>query len=125
MAFTNFGAQAAIWRLGSNLDNLWIDQTAIGSGSGPVGITNVVLESEVNRTDITGSPNFTEDRKVAFQADFNSFTMSGIHLTEFGLFTTGLAAGVGSTWLREGFGSIVFDGTNELQISSSIEATPG
>ena len=64
-------------------------------------------------------------RKVTFQADFNSVEMSGTHLTEFGLFTTGTAALVGSSWLRESFGSIVFDGTNELQVLSTIDFLPG
>lgn len=124
-AFTNFGAQAAIWRIGSPLNDLWIHQVGVGSGSGTSSVTNVVLLSETDRNTITGSPDFSTVRKVGFQGDFNSVEMSGTHLTEFGLFTTGLAAETGSTWLREAFGSIVFDGTNELQIVVNLEALPG
>ena len=79
----------------------------------------------MNRNAITGSPNFATVRKVQFQADFNPVEMSGIHLTEFGLFATGLAALTGSVWFREAFGSIVFDGTNELQTLVTLEALAG
>lgn len=48
--------------------------------------------------------------------------MSGISLTEFGLFDQASGTGFpGSLWQREGFGAITFDGTNELQILTSIE----
>lgn len=123
--FTQFGAQSAIFRIGSPLNNLWIHQVGIGSGSGTASISNVVLLSEVDRNTITGTPDFAAARKVGFQGDFNSVEMSGIHLTEFGLFTTGLAANTGSIWFRESFGSIIFDGTNELQTLVTLEALPG
>jgi hypothetical protein len=121
MPYTNYGRQAAIWNIGSNLSDVFISAIAIGSGSGTATDADVTLLNEVSRTIITGSPDFTEVRKVAFQADYNSVQMSGIHLTEFGLFQSG-TQGVGSTWMRESFGSIVFDGTNELQIFATVDA---
>lgn len=85
-------------------------------------VDNVTLEDESNRTPITGSPDFTEDRKVTFQGDFSSVQMSGITLTEFGLFDQASGTGFpGSVWQREGFGSVAFDGTNELQIISTLQ----
>lgn len=122
MVFTNFGRQAVAWRLGSSLPNLYIQHIGIGSGSGTVSVIDTTLVNEVNRVSITGSPNFTEVRKATFQADFNSVQMSGIHLTEFGLIDVASGTGfTGSMWQREGFGSVVFDGTNELQITSSLQ----
>lgn len=125
MTVTNFGAQAAIWQIGSNLTNNYIQYYAIGIGSGLVDVSNVALITETGtRAAITGSPNFTTARKVSFQGDYNSVQMSGIQLTEFGLFASGASA-VGSIWFREGFGQITFDGTNEIQIVSTINILPG
>ena len=43
-------------------------------------------------------------------------------LTEFGLFDIASGTGfTGSVWLREGFPGITFDGTNELQILSTLQ----
>ena len=120
MVYTNYGKQAAAWAIGSNLTNNFIQYVAIGSGSGTVAVTNVTLVAETDRNVITGSPDFDTARKVEFQADFNSVELSGTVLFEFGLLTSGPSL-VGSVWQREGFGSIVFDGTNELQILSTIE----
>lgn len=120
MVFTNFGKQAATWAIGSNLTNNFIQYVTIGSGSGTVVATDVTLVAETDRNPITGSPDFDTTRKVQFQGDFNSVEMSGTTLTEFGLIASGPSL-VGSIWQREGFGSIVFDGTNELQILTTIE----
>ena len=120
MVFTQYGKQAAAWAIGSNLTNNFIQYVAIGSGSGTVAVTNVTLVAETDRNAITGSPDFDTARKVEFQADFNSVELSGTVLFEFGLLTSGPSL-IGSVWQREGFGSIVFDGTNELQILSTIE----
>jgi len=124
MGFTNYGAQALAWSLGSDISNNFIQSIGIGSGSGATGVTNVTLQAEHTRTVQTGSPDFTTARKASFQGDFNSVVMSGLILTEFGLFASG-AVNTGSTWQREAFGSVVFDGTNELQISTTLEVLPG
>lgn len=122
MVFTNDGKEFVALRLGSDITGLFIGHIGIGDGSGTAVVTDSTLVSEVNRTDITGSPDFTTARKVSFQADFNSLQMSGINLTEFGLFDVASGTGFpGSTWQREAFGSVVFDGTNELQIISTLE----
>lgn len=120
MPFTNEGRKFMAYRLGSSLPNTYISAIGIGSGSGTALKTNTTLQAEHTRTMITGSPDFTEARKAGFQADFNSVQMSGLILTEFGLFQSG-AVNTGSCWAREGFGSVVFDGTNELQVVYTIE----
>jgi len=120
-AFTNAAKQFITWGMGSDV-GLYIGHVGIGSGSGTASASDVTLLHERLRQPITGSPDFTTTQKVTFQGDFNSVQMSGIHLTEFGLFN--VASGTtltGSTWQRESFGSIVFDGTNEVQILSTLE----
>lgn len=121
MVFTDAGKSLVALNLGSST-GLFIQYVGIGSGSGTALATQSTLLNEVNRTQITGSPDFTTTQKATFQADFNSIQMSGITLTEFGL--SHIASGTnfpGSMWQRESFGSIVFDGTNELQISTTLE----
>lgn len=118
---TNYAKQAVAWSLGSNISNNFISCFAIGSGSGTALATDVTLLHETgSRAMITGSPDFTTVRKVSFQGDWNSVQMSGITLFEFGLFASG-ASMTGSTWQRECIGSVVFDGSNELEILSTLE----
>ncbi len=120
MTITNYAKQAITWGMGSDISNNFIQTFAVGIGSGTASASDVILVNESDRNMQTGSPDFDTARKVIFQADFNSVEMSGTNLTEFGLLASG-PAGVGSLWQREAFGSIVFDGTNELQITSTIE----
>jgi len=125
ITFTNWGAQAAIYGIGSNRTNNHIQYFAIGSGSGTALVTNVTLAAESGvRVAITGSPDFTTVRKVTFTGDYNSTQLSGLNLTEFGLFASG-AQLIGSTYLREAFTAVTFDGTNELNLNATIEAIPG
>lgn len=119
MVFTNYGAQAIAWAIGSNLPNNYIRYIAIGSGSGVPLVTETTLLNEYDRNLITGSPNFTTPYKVTFTADFNSVELSGTKISEFGLLASGPAL-TGSMWQIERFGSIAFDGTNELQIEATI-----
>jgi len=121
MVFTNDGKKFVAYGLGSNV-GMYIRHIGIGTGSSTISATDHTLVTETNRTSITGSPDFSESQKVIFQADFNSIQMSGINLTEFGLFNVASGPGfTGSVWAREGFGSVVFDGTNELQVSYAVE----
>ena len=123
MTFTNWGKKSATWNIGSDTSK-YIQSIAIGSGSGTALASNVTLVSEHTRTMITGSPDFSEDYKAGFQGDYTAFQMSGLILREFGLFASGESY-VGSLWFREGFNDITFDGTNELQIVSTIHVIPG
>ena len=122
--FTNYGALATTWAIGSNLSNNYIQSFEVGYGSGVEAVTNVTNINGSIRVMQTGSPNFTTANKVTFQGDFTAVQMSGLVLTEFGLFTSG-ALNVGSTWFRSSFPSVTFDGTNEAQIITTIEVIPG
>ena len=124
IVFTNAGRQYVALGLGSDIGK-FIAHVGIGTGSAAVLVSDSTLVTEANRTSITGSPDFSTSLKVQFQADFNSVQMSGLELQEFGL--TDVASGTGFTgsmWAREGFGSVAFDGTNELQIITTIEVLP-
>lgn len=120
MPVTNFGKESLAIAIGSDLPNNFIQYCAIGSGSGTASVTDVTLIAERDRNLLTGSPDFDTARKAGFQFDFNSVEMSGIKLFEFGFLASGPAL-VGSVWQRESFGSIIFDGTNELQVFSTFE----
>ena len=124
MVFTNAGAQQLTWAIGSSISNNYVQSIGIGSGSGTALVTNATLLAEHTRAMQTGSPNFITARKITFQGDFNSAIMSGLTLTEFGLFRSG-TVNIGSVWQREAFGSLTFDGTNELQITTTLEIIPG
>lgn len=121
MVFTDAGKALVTFGLGSDV-NLFIAALGIGSGSGTVVATQSTLIAPRDRNTFTGSPNFDTAQKVTFQTDFNSVEMSGTTLTEFGLSeTTGSSTAFpGSMWQIERFGSIVFDGTNELQVLSTL-----
>ena len=122
MVVTNSARQFVTYLLGSEMSDLYIKAIGVGTGSSTPSVSDTTLLTEANRTDITGTPDFTTNRAVSFQADLNSVQMSGIALSEFGLFHTGSTTGfTGSIWQREVFGSLAFDGTNELQIVSTIE----
>lgn len=120
MVFTTFGREQVALMLGSDIEG-HIQHVAIGDGSGTEAVTNVTLVNEVDRNSLTGSPDFTESRKVTFIADWSSVDFSGTTLQEFGLFVTGASA-VGSLYQREQLvGSIVGDGTIEVRVESAIE----
>lgn len=121
MVFSNFGRERIAISLGSPVTNNFISYFAVGSGSGAELTSNTQLVNEFARFPITGSPDFTESRKVTFIGDLNSIVASGLVLTEIGLLTSG-AAFTGSTWSRETLlGSFVFDGTVEGQFTSTVE----
>jgi len=117
MVFTNVGAEEIAVLLGSDTGT-YIKAYGIGIGSATDSITSTVLESESQRRAITGNPTFSS-QITTFQGDFNSVQMSGTDLTEFGLFPD-VDADAGSLWFKQTIGSIGFDGTNELQISTAI-----
>lgn len=125
MVFTNWGAQSAVYGLGSYSSGIYLIQSVeVGYGSGTVAVGNTTLVAGSIRNMQTGSPNFFAARKLRFQADFSSQAVSGLQLREFGLFASG-TLGIGSAFAREGFNPITFDGTNELLITYNLEAIPG
>lgn len=123
MTFTTFGRERIAIGLGSNLSTNFISYYGVGSGSGTELVSNVTLVNEFSRFLITGSPDYTQSRKVIFTGDLNSISASGLILKEFGLFMSGPAL-TGSTWMRNTInngGSVVFDGTLEAQFQTTIE----
>ena len=115
MVFTDYGRETTIIRLGSDLGSPSF--LAIGSGSGAVAVTNTGLVAHTDRNTFSTS-DFTVAKKWTFTADFNSVEMSGTLLREFGVFAESSG---GKLWQREGFASITFDGTNELQVEITWE----
>ena len=85
---------------------------AIGSGSGIT--TNATgLYAEISRKIFTDTDTSTL-RKITWVGDWNSFEMSGLELTEFGILTGSPGS---EMWHYENLGNpITFDGTNELRI---------
>lgn len=108
--------------LGSDISNNYVQYYGVGTGSGTEDVSNASLVSESQRFLITGSPDFTDSRKVTFTGDLNSVQASGLVLKEFGLFNESGTSFPGSTWSREALtGSIVADGTIELRFESTVE----
>lgn len=93
---------------------------AIGSGSGQMVVTDTHLAYEVTRS-LVGSRTTATANEVTYTTDFSSVTMSGIKLMEFAIFGSGAALGSVNMWNREGFGSLTFDGTNELQVQVTFK----
>ena len=116
MVFTTVGRSGTAMILaGFGAIPNWI---GVGSGSGVVTVTNTGLIAHTARNGITGSADTSTIQKTSYAADFTSVGMSGTNLREFGLFN--LSSG-GTLWVREGFASVNFDGSNELQIQIILE----
>jgi hypothetical protein len=117
---TSFAKQQLTYALGSNISNNYIQTFAVGTGSQTIksGLTTLT-GSEFARFMITGSPNFSNSQVVSFQGDLNSVTASGLILNQFGNFTSG-PINTGSAWaLVQTTGSVVCDGTIELEVIST------
>ncbi len=119
MVFTDIGKSGTALLIGS-LSNNRPQFMAIGSGSGAIAVTDVTLVAESGPRKGPTSVDMTTIKKATFTVDYNSVDMSGLKLTEFGMFQSS-AADVGSCWNREGFSSVTFDGTNELQVQLTYE----
>ena len=92
---------------------------AIGSGSGAVLASDSSLVAEFDRNVFT-STDCTVAKHVTYITDFDSVSMSGNGLLEFGISSSGTTMN-GTLWNREGFAEIEFDGTNELQVQVDFE----
>jgi len=118
MVFTEVGKSGVALSVGSFATNR-PQYLGLGSGSGAVANTNVVLISESGTRNTPTSVSMTTQKEITYTIDYNSLVMSGLSLTEFGMFTylTG-----GSLWNREGFTAVSFDGTNELQVQLTYQS---
>lgn len=90
--------------------------TGIGSGSGTPSIFSQSLAYETDRNAFTGSV-ASISKEVTFLTDFGSVEMSGTFLRQFGTFSESSG---GKPWNIEGFPAVEFDGTNELQVQTTI-----
>ena len=115
MVITNFGKERIALRIGSNVP-IPID-FAIGEGSGTALVTDVTLESEVDKQNFT-VVNMSGAQTIMFQGDWNSVELSGIQLAEWGVVDNS-APLTGSIWSRQALPPLTFDGTNELRIEET------
>jgi len=113
MPFSDYGKSgAALLMVGSGVIPQYL---AIGSGSGAnVGTLGSLVAEVLGSRIIWTSRDISTANQVAFQYDLGANVMSGITLTEFGIGGS-IAKGTNDLWNREGFGSVVFDGSLEAQ----------
>lgn len=114
MVWTTVGKEFSTFILGGSMTAInsgswWI---AIGTGSKTISSTVSGLVTEADRNQITGSVDTSTAQRLTWTVDYNSIEMSGIQLTEFGLFH--VSSG-NKSWIQEGFAAVSFDGTEELQ----------
>ena len=74
-----------------------------------------------DRISYTTRDHLTTPRFVTWVFDKSAPALSGLQITEFGVFHTS-GVSTGSLFNREGFPAITFDGGQELQIEISFEA---
>ena len=118
MVVTNDGKELIGYLIGSTATKP--AAFAIGVGSLALTASSSTLGSEVNRQAYT-STDVSTAQKITWQADWNSVDMSGIQLSEVGIFNS-TTANTGSAWSLNGsFAAITFDGSNELQIQETWE----
>ncbi len=115
---TNYGKNRATLLLGGSI-TANLDDFIIGTGSSTITASDTALVTPTDRQSFT-SLTFPTSQKVLMQGDWNSVEMSGIQLAEWGIFSQS-ASETGSTWSRETFTPVTFDGTNELQIEETWE----
>ena len=109
--------RTALFFAGSHTD--YPGYMMIGSGSGTAVATQTALIHPEDRQAVTATDGSTA-YKVKWTGDWNSVTMSGLQLSEFGVCISGPGT-TGSMWSRAGLPSIEFDGTNELRIEETWE----
>jgi len=113
MVFTTTGlsgVQNAIASISSNRPQY----LAIGSGVTGATSTDRILVHEFARRYRTSVDTSTANQ-ILFIGDWNGLEVSGLSLTETGMFTESVIS-TGSLWNREQFTAVTFDGTNDLQI---------
>jgi len=120
MVFTDVGKEMVAYLMAFGSGTSYPRYCAIGSGSGAVAATDTALVGESGARNDYTSLNSGTAKQLLWTHDFSSTSISGITLTEFGLFDN-ISGTTGSMWQREGFPGIEFDGSNELQIQITFE----
>lgn len=91
----------------------------IGSHADVASLGSLADESLLERKNYS-TLDMSTVNKATWVHDWNSIEMSGLKLMEFGI-SPGSTIDVQDLWLRAAFGSITFDGTNELQTEIELE----
>lgn len=120
MVFTNYGRSGATLMMAGSVN---VPQfIAIGSGSGAnlAALGSLIAEVLGSRVGFT-TRDISALQQTIFTFDLNSVQMSGVFLKEFGVGGS-ILKGVNDLWVREGFPSITFDGTNELQVEVTFQS---
>lgn len=119
---TSYGKQDVIYLIGGSIiSGAGIPyQCGIGSGSGTAQSSDVRLYNEESRHAFT-EVSYPSAQKIQFITDWNSVEMSGLNLSEFGIFKSGTAL-TGSLWSRSSLPNVGFEGTTELRIQETWEA---
>lgn len=111
-------SRLALYLAGSHSD--YPTYYMIGSGSGTTTASQVELLKPWDRQAITVA-NGSTAYKVKYVGDWNSVTMSGNTLREFGMCISGITT-TGSMWSKVGMAhAINFDGTQELRVEETWE----
>ena len=97
-----------------------IAQMLLGTGSSTLNVDIGSLMTPFDRQNVT-SITFPSYRSSSWQFDWGVTDVSGTAaLTEFGIIASG-GGFTGSLWSRNVIPALVFDGTNELRITQTIE----
>jgi len=114
MVYTNYGISGGAitaWT-GSGTPPRWL---GIGSGSGTATIARSGLFNEyIDQRALYTTRNPATQKQVEWTFDKGATSLSGLTLTNFGMFST--ATG-GNVWTIDTLGSITFDGTIEVQFN--------
>jgi len=120
MTFTNYGCEnlKQVGLMGSGTIPTWM---SIGSGSGTELVTESGLKNEYTalRKEYT-TLNGSTSQQTINTYNYGATTMSGLTLSEFGTWSD--ATG-GNIWDVHRLGSVVFEGTVELQIDVTSKVT--
>lgn len=118
MAITNIGLNTIRSLIGSPQPTI-PTHVAIGSGTTAFNATDTSLEKENARVGMT-SYDVSVNKIVTYVADFSSTAISGLDVSEFGMFN---ASSAGSIFNRQVITNLVFQGDRELQIQTSFRVS--
>ena len=116
MVATNIAKSGLALLIASNGPNIFV----LGSGSGTGGIDSTWVYGDLDEQAIPAVTSGTL-YKIGYQGDWNSVTMSGLRLSNFGLSIGSTTSG--DLWGIEAFdgNAITFDGSSELQLQVNWE----
>ena len=118
MAITTIGLNTIRSLIGSPQPTI-PTHTAIGSGTTAFAVADTNLEKENVRNALT-SYDMSNSKVVTYIGDFSSTAISGLDVSEFGLFN---AVSNGSIFNREVISNLSFSGDRELQIQTSFRVS--